>query len=49
MTRTRAALIGSISTLAIAGGLLPATTASAASPDVVITQVYGGGGNSGAT
>ncbi len=32
-----------------AGALaLPAATASAASPDVVISEVYGGGGNSGA-
>ena len=49
MTRTRAALIASISTLAVAGCLLPATTASAASTDVVVSEVYGGGGNSGAT
>ncbi|HEU5043240.1 MAG TPA: lamin tail domain-containing protein [Nocardioidaceae bacterium] len=49
MTRTRAALIGSISTLAIAGSLLPVTAASAVSPDVVISEVYGGGGNSGAS
>ena len=28
--------------------LAPATAAQAASPDIVISQVYGGGGNSGA-
>src|SRR2546430_6710264 len=32
-----------------AGVALTATPAGAASPDVVISQVYGGGGNSGAT
>jgi predicted extracellular nuclease len=35
--------------VATAAALLPVTPASAASPDVVISQVYGGGGNSGAT
>lgn len=37
--------------LAVVGALLPAAAAPAAavSPDVVISQVYGGGGNSGAT
>jgi uncharacterized protein len=33
----------------VAGIALSASPASAASPDVVISQVYGGGGNSGAT
>jgi len=35
--------------LAAAGLTLPLTSASAVSPDVVISEVYGGGGNSGAT
>ena len=35
--------------IAAAGVALPGTPASAASPDVVLSQVYGGGGNSGAT
>src|SRR6476469_10019439 len=34
---------------AAAAALALAAPASAASPDVVISQVYGGGGNSGAT
>jgi uncharacterized protein len=34
---------------AVAAALALATPASAASPDVVVSQVYGGGGNSGAT
>ena len=36
--------------LALASGMLPGATpsAQAVSPDVVISQVYGGGGNSGA-
>ena len=39
-----------ISTALAAGALLAATPASAApSPDVVISEIYGGGGNSGAT
>lgn len=39
-----------ISPLALAGAALFApATASAASPDLVVSQVYGGGGNSGAT
>src|SRR5262245_5403563 len=35
--------------LAAAGLTLPAGSASAVSADVVISEVYGGGGNSGAT
>ncbi len=35
--------------LACAGALAAPATASAASPDIVISQVYGGGGNAGAT
>jgi predicted extracellular nuclease len=39
-----------LATVAAAAGVaLTATPAGAASPDVVISQVYGGGGNSGAT
>jgi hypothetical protein len=34
---------------AVGAALLPAAPAFAVSPDVVISQVYGGGGNSGAT
>ncbi|GAA4211664.1 lamin tail domain-containing protein [Actinocatenispora rupis] len=49
-TRTRAAL-GGVLALTTAAGLTLAFvgTASAASADVVVSQVYGGGGNSGAT
>jgi len=35
--------------LAVAGLTLPLTSATAVSPDVVISEIYGGGGNSGAT
>ena len=35
--------------LAVSGLILAATTAQAASADIVISEVYGGGGNSGAT
>jgi uncharacterized protein len=35
--------------LALVAALLPGATARAQSPDVVVSQVYGGGGNSGAT
>src|SRR3989440_12685952 len=46
--RTRwAAVLTAVGTAAAVA--LLATPASAASPDVVISQVYGGGGNSGAT
>src|SRR5580765_7478679 len=34
---------------ALAATLILAAPASAASPDVVISQIYGGGGNAGAT
>jgi hypothetical protein len=34
---------------ALVAALALAAPASAASPDIVISQVYGGGGNSGAT
>src|SRR4051812_19158673 len=34
---------------AVAASLALAAPASAASPDIVISQVYGGGGNAGAT
>jgi predicted extracellular nuclease len=34
---------------AVAAALVFAAPASAASPDIVISQVYGGGGNTGAT
>src|SRR5215208_644343 len=34
---------------ALAASLVLAAPASAASPDIVVNQVYGGGGNSGAT
>ncbi len=45
-TRTRSVTIVVAATVA---ALLPGLPASAASPDVVISQVYGGGGNAGAT
>jgi uncharacterized protein len=35
--------------LALVAALLPGATARAQSPDVVVSQVYGGGGNTGAT
>ena len=45
--RTKAAAAGVAATLA--AGLLAAAPAAAASPDVVLAEVYGGGGNTGAT
>src|SRR5262245_23893878 len=45
--RTRS--IAVVAVLATTGALLSASPATAASADVVISQVYGGGGNSGAT
>lgn len=49
MTRPSRALVG-VAALAVAGSLaLPVLPAVAVSPDVVISEVYGGGGNSGAT
>lgn len=50
MTRpSRVALVGVTAALAAAGAIaLPATTATAVSTDIVISEVYGGGGNSGA-
>lgn len=44
MQRVRAVLV-----LLLAGALLAAPAARSASPDMVVSQVYGGGGNSGAT
>src|SRR5215210_2227456 len=38
-----------ISAALVAGALLAPAQANAASPDVVISEVYGGGGNNGAT
>ncbi|MGZ4658976.1 MAG: ExeM/NucH family extracellular endonuclease [Blastococcus sp.] len=50
LSRTpRAAVLGMTVGALVAGGLVLAPTASAVSPDVVINEVYGGGGNSGAT
>jgi uncharacterized protein len=46
-TRVTAILAGGVLAAATAVALAP--SASAASPDLVISQVYGGGGNSGAT
>src|SRR5690242_1741167 len=46
-SRTRTAALAAV--ILGAGSLLIAAPAEAASPDVVISQVYGGGGNSGAT
>src|SRR4051794_17672388 len=45
----RAAALGATVAALVAGGLVCAPAASAASPDVVINEVYGGGGNAGAT
>src|SRR5436190_527963 len=45
--RTRLLAVGLAA--AAAGAVIGAPPAQAASPDVLITQVYGGGGNSGAT
>jgi uncharacterized protein len=47
--RTRRLPIALVVGLAAAGLALPLTSASAVSPDVVVSEVYGGGGNSGAT
>jgi len=44
-TRTLAAVAAAAT---VAASLTAATPAAAASPDIVISQVYGGGGNSGA-
>ncbi len=51
MSRTpRAVLTGLAAASLVATTLtLPITTAAAVSPDIVISEVYGGGGNSGAT
>ncbi|MPQ96771.1 ExeM/NucH family extracellular endonuclease [Modestobacter sp. I12A-02628] len=46
---TRPAVLGAVVGSLAAGGLAVAAPASAVSPDVVINEVYGGGGNSGAT
>ncbi len=46
--RLRALAVASAATVVGALTALPAGTAQAVSPDVVISQVYGGGGNSGA-
>ncbi|MGZ4483827.1 MAG: lamin tail domain-containing protein [Nocardioidaceae bacterium] len=46
--RSQAALGAALTALVAAGVALPSTSASAVSPDVVISEVYGGGGNSGA-
>ena len=48
--RVRRAPVAILSVLAVlAAGLVAAAPAQAASPDLVISQVYGGGGNAGAT
>jgi 5'-nucleotidase len=47
--RSRAAALGLTVGALAAGSLVAAPSAGAASPDVVINEVYGGGGNSGAT
>ncbi|GAA4081494.1 hypothetical protein GCM10022248_58310 [Nonomuraea soli] len=50
MTMTRGATAALLAAALAAGAaLVAATPASAVSPDVVISEVYGGGGNSGAT
>jgi 5'-nucleotidase len=45
----RPGAVGLLAGALVVGGLVFAPTALAASPDVVIDEVYGGGGNSGAT
>lgn len=45
----RRSLIGLLLLAALLSSLAPARLAQALSPDVVISQVYGGGGNTGAT
>jgi predicted extracellular nuclease len=47
--KPRAAVLGVVVGALTTGGLAVAVPASAASPDVVINEVYGGGGNAGAT
>ena len=50
--RARRSLLSAVGSLLILSGLLPVAAAIpvlAVSPDVVISEVYGGGGNSGAT
>ena len=49
MSHPSRAALGVVSAVIAAGTVaLPATTATAVSPDIVISEVYGGGGNSGA-
>ena len=47
--RSRALVMILMFTVAVMGLPIQATTAAASSPDIVISQVYGGGGNTGAT
>jgi uncharacterized protein len=48
-TARRAALVSAaVLASGVLAGTLPASPASASSPDIVISQVYGGGGNAGA-
>lgn len=47
-TSTRTVVLGGISALVVSLSGLTAAPAYAVSPDIVISQVYGGGGNSGA-
>ncbi|HSE55484.1 MAG TPA: lamin tail domain-containing protein, partial [Nocardioidaceae bacterium] len=51
MSRPSRVALGGVASALIAAGVvaLPSPSASAASADVVIAEVYGGGGNSGAT
>ena len=46
---TRPAVLGAVVGSLVVGGLAFAPPAAAVSPDVVVNEVYGGGGNSGAT
>ena len=45
----RAVLLAAVIPLAAAGSAVPSTSAATVSPDVLVAEVYGGGGNSGAT
>ena len=46
--RLHKGLTGAVASLAVLIALVPVAPAGAISPDVVISEVYGGGGNTGA-
>lgn len=49
LSTRRVTTVAAVAALAVTGATVVATHAAASSPDVVISQIYGGGGNSGAT